>query len=61
MYLVNEPYTFVTNQMKRGDNESSFLSKLLEQNGGNLTTEEDFVAKWITGSMYSGGADTVSG
>jgi len=59
-YLVNEPFSFVKQQMKRGNNEPSFLSKLLEQNGGNLTTEEALVAKWVTGSMYAGGADTVS-
>ena len=59
-YFINEPYSFVKQQMKDGNNKPSFLSKLLEQNGGNLTTEEALVAKWVSGSMYAGGADTVS-
>jgi hypothetical protein len=60
MDLVEKPYAFVRQQMTQGNNEPSYLSKLLENNNGNLSTEEDFVAKWSAASLYAGGADTVS-
>jgi hypothetical protein len=60
MTLVNTPFGFVKQQMKQGENEPSYLSKLLEKNDGNLTAEETFVAKWTSASLYAGGADTVS-
>lgn len=58
--LVEKPYAFVRQQMAQGKNEPSYLSKLLENNNGNLSPEEDFVAKWSAASLYAGGADTVS-
>jgi hypothetical protein len=58
--LVEKPYAFVRQQMAQGKNEPSYLSKLLENNNGNLSTEDDFVAKWSAASLYAGGADTVS-
>lgn len=58
--MVDKPYEFVKQRMKRGDAETSYLSKLLEKNDGNLSPEESFVAKWTSASLYGGGADTVS-
>jgi hypothetical protein len=58
--LVEKPYAFVRQQMAQGKNEPSYLSKLLENNNGNLSTEEDYAAKWSAASLYAGGADTVS-
>ncbi|KAL5501294.1 hypothetical protein ACEPAH_8554 [Sanghuangporus vaninii] len=54
--LIEKPYEFVKQQMTKGTNEASYLSKLLEK--GNLSPEEDFVAKMTAASLYSGGADT---
>lgn len=59
--LVEKPYAFVKQQMKEGKNEPSYLSSLLEKGGKTrLSEEDDFVAKWSSGSLYAGGADTVS-
>lgn len=60
MDLAEKPYAFVKQQMAQGKTEPSYLSKLLEKDDGNITPEEDFVAKWSAASLYSGGADTVS-
>ncbi|KAG2148121.1 cytochrome P450 [Suillus clintonianus] len=55
--MVAAPYQFVKDQMAAGIAPKSFTSALLE--GKTLTEEEDHVAKWCAGSLYSGGADTV--
>lgn len=55
---AEKPFAFVKDQMARGQNEMSFLSRLLEQ--GDMTSEESFVVKWSALSLYAAGADTVS-
>lgn len=54
---ADKPFAFVQHQMARGQNEISFLSRLLEQ--GDLSPENSLV-KWSALSLYAGGADTVS-
>lgn len=44
--------------MAEGNHRPSYLSKLLKD--GDISTEEDYVAKWTAASLYAGGADTVS-
>ncbi|KAL1860863.1 hypothetical protein Plec18170_001377 [Paecilomyces lecythidis] len=53
---AEKPFAFVKDQMARGQNEMSFLSRLLEQ--GDMTSEESFVVKWSALSLYAAGADT---
>ena len=55
--LIEKPYEFAKQQMAKGTNEASYVSKLLEK--GNLSAEDDFVVKMTAASLYSGGADTV--
>ncbi|KAJ9267651.1 hypothetical protein DTO212C5_5890 [Paecilomyces variotii] len=52
---ADKPFAFVKHQMARGQNEISFLSRLLEQ--GDLSPENSLV-KWSALSLYAGGADT---
>jgi hypothetical protein len=56
--LVEKPYRFVKQRMAEGKHRPSYLSKLLKD--GDISNEEDHVAKWTAASLYSGGADTVS-
>jgi hypothetical protein len=58
MDLVEKPYNLVRRRMVEGKYRPSYLSKLLKD--GNISTEEDYVAKWTAASLYAGGADTVS-
>jgi len=58
--VADKPYNFVKQQMAQRTNKPSYLSKLLEQNDGKLSPEEDHVLRWSAVSLYSGGADTVS-
>lgn len=58
--VVNKPYDFVKQQMAQRTNKPSYLSKLLEQNNGILSPEEDTTAKWSATTLYGAGADTVS-
>jgi hypothetical protein len=58
MDLVEKPYNLVRRRMVEEKYRPSYLSKLLKD--GNISTEEDFVAKWTAASLYAGGADTVS-
>ena len=55
--LIEKPFEFVKQQMSKGTNETSYVSKLLEK--GNLSADDDFVVKMTAASLYSGGADTV--
>jgi leucyl-tRNA synthetase len=57
MEVAERPYAFVKHQMARGQNDTSFLSHLLEQK--DLSPDENFVVKWSALSLYTAGADTV--
>lgn len=54
------PYEFVKQQMERTGFFPSFLSNLLQSNPVEHGTEEENIVKWSAGSLYAGGADTVS-
>ncbi|KAI2619924.1 putative cytochrome P450 oxidoreductase OrdA-like protein [Hypoxylon sp. NC1633] len=54
--VTEKPYAFVKHRMARGNNETSFLSRLLET--GESSPEEEFTNKWSTMSLYTAGADT---
>ncbi|KAF9468823.1 cytochrome P450 [Collybia nuda] len=54
--MVEQPYSFVKQQMSAGIAPVSFTSTLLETK--SLTAEEEFDIKWSSASLYSGGADT---
>ncbi|PYH88101.1 cytochrome P450 [Aspergillus ellipticus CBS 707.79] len=55
--VVEKPYEMVRAQMRVGTHIPSYLSSLLEEKK-NLTEEDDLVAKWTAGALYTGGADT---
>lgn len=55
---VNQPYEFVTKQMREKRHKTSFLSQAIENNGSNA--EMAFINKWSALSLFLGGADTVS-
>ncbi|KAE8374971.1 cytochrome P450 [Aspergillus bertholletiae] len=55
---MEKPYQLVKQQMRQGSYSPSYLASLLEQSGGNPTAEEEFVNKWTSVSLYTGGADT---
>lgn len=55
MYLLSVPCP-----QAKGDYVDSFSSRLLKPENGNiLTTEEESIARWVSGGLYAGGADTV--
>jgi hypothetical protein len=56
--VTEKPYAFTKYQMSRGENEISFLSRLLE--AGDSTAEEKHTNKWSAMSLYTAGADSVS-
>ena len=56
--VADRPYEFVKHQMAKGQQETSFVSQLLEK--GDTDVEKNNNIKWAALSLYSGGADTVS-
>lgn len=46
--------------MAQGKHVPSFASNLLDGAGGQMSEEDDFIAKWTAVAIYLGGADTVS-
>ncbi|KAJ3503676.1 hypothetical protein NLJ89_g8327 [Agrocybe chaxingu] len=56
--MTNNPYEWVKEHMKNGTAEVSFVSRLLEAEGADLTPEREHEIKWSAASLYSGGADT---
>jgi hypothetical protein len=57
--VADKPFGFVKQQMAQRTNKPSYVSKLLAQNDGNLSAEEEHMLKWSAASLYGGGADTV--
>jgi hypothetical protein len=60
---VHVPYTFVQNQMTRGVDSASFVSRLLldlQQKNETPSGEEEHIIKWSALSLYAGGSDTVT-
>jgi cytochrome P450 len=57
---VTMPYEFVKQQMAARKNDSSFVSKSIEQarTEGGLGPDEEHAIKWTALSLYLGGADT---
>ncbi|WDK22736.1 hypothetical protein CGRA01v4_14026 [Colletotrichum graminicola] len=55
---VERPYAFVEHQIAQGNNNESFLSRLM--NHGKDTSEDKHTNKWVAASMYQGGSDTES-
>ena len=60
MDVVDKPYRYVKDQMARNSNHPSLVSRLLEQQSRNaaVTPEDEFTIKWVSASLYAGGADT---
>lgn len=56
--VTEKPYAFVKQQLARGKDDMSFLSRLLA--AGDDTPEEKWTNKWSAMSLYTAGADTVS-
>lgn len=58
------PYHFTQEQMKKGENRSSYVSKKILEETGHGTREIDpdveEVIKWSAAIIYGGGADTTS-
>lgn len=58
--VVDKPYAFVHRRMNSGKFQPSYLSNLFKASGYPLVgSEEEIIAKWTAGSLYTGGADTV--
>jgi hypothetical protein len=58
--VVDKPYAFVQRRMNSGKFQPSYLSNLFKASGYPLVgSEEEIIAKWTAGSLYTGGADTV--
>ncbi|KAF8348622.1 cytochrome P450 [Amanita rubescens] len=55
--MVEGPYKFVKEQRDLGTAEPSMLLNLL-QDESNLSASDIYDIKWVTASLYSGGADT---
>lgn len=55
---IEKPYLLVRQQMRRGNYSPSCLASLLEGVSDKWTPEEELIAKWAAGSLYTGGADT---
>ncbi|KZT71079.1 cytochrome P450 [Daedalea quercina L-15889] len=55
--LRDAPYDFVRERMTKGMAGPSVTASLIEENP-NHTVEEDTLFRYMTGSFYSGGADT---
>lgn len=58
--LANWPFAFARHQMKKGNHEPSFVSRLVEQKGSLLSPEEELRIKCSAASVYQAGYDTVS-
>ncbi|KAJ5378228.1 uncharacterized protein N7496_005637 [Penicillium cataractarum] len=57
--VVNKPYAFVRQRMDSGQFQPSYLANLFQASGyPQAGSEEELVAKWTAGSLYTGGADT---
>ncbi|OKP05847.1 O-methylsterigmatocystin oxidoreductase [Penicillium subrubescens] len=57
--VVDKPYAFVQRRMNSGKFQPSYLSNLFKASGYPLVgSEEEIIAKWTAGSLYTGGADT---
>lgn len=54
------PYEFARQEIASGKNEPSFVSEHLEKKGGSMSPEDDEILLASAGSLYAGGADTVS-
>ncbi|RAL04564.1 cytochrome P450 [Aspergillus ibericus CBS 121593] len=54
---METPYRMVQERMANGTQGPSYLSALLEKKE-SLTEEEELIAKWSAGSLFTGGADT---
>lgn len=58
--MVDKPYALVKQRMDRDRFEPSYLSNLFKEAGyPRPGSEEERVTKWIAGSLFAGGADTV--
>ncbi|KAJ3503678.1 hypothetical protein NLJ89_g8325 [Agrocybe chaxingu] len=56
--MTNNPHDWVKEKIRNGTAEMSFVSRLLEEEGADLTPEREHEIKWSAASLYSGGADT---
>ncbi|KAJ7746782.1 cytochrome P450 [Mycena maculata] len=54
--MVEQPFQFVKQEIAAGSAEKSLVSILLD--GKTLSPNEEFDVKWLSASLYSGGADT---
>ena len=54
--LVEKPYAFVKQQLDRGINNGSYLSRLIETSDD--TAQAQFLNKWSCISLYGAGSDT---
>lgn len=55
--VTEKPYAFVKHQLANGQDDASFLARLL--GAGDSSAEENWTNKWSAVSLYTAGADTV--
>ncbi|KAF3391419.1 O-methylsterigmatocystin oxidoreductase [Penicillium rolfsii] len=57
--VMDVPYAFVKKRVESGKFQPSYLANLFKASGyPPIGSEEELVAKWSAGSLYTGGADT---
>lgn len=56
---IEKPYIFVRQQMRQGSYPPSYLAGLVEEGAHKWSPDDELLAKWSAGSLYTGGADTV--
>lgn len=54
------PYAFVKHQIADGSNEPSYSSRLIQEEEGNPSPEQEYITKWSAFSLYGGGVEPVS-
>ncbi|OJJ48126.1 hypothetical protein ASPZODRAFT_2123095 [Penicilliopsis zonata CBS 506.65] len=56
--VAEQPYAFVVHQMGQGNNETSYVSKHIEDLNHKPTPDEEHTIKWTAATMFAGGSDT---
>ncbi|KAI0594821.1 cytochrome P450 [Biscogniauxia sp. FL1348] len=56
--VVETPMEFVRKKVAEGHYEPSYVSSLYDKPNGQVDPQEEYVVKWSSAALYTGGADT---
>ncbi|KAJ8112006.1 hypothetical protein ONZ43_g5491 [Nemania bipapillata] len=59
MEAAGKPLKLAQNKIARGDRTKSFVTEFYDNSGDEISAEDEAALKWVSLSMYAGGADTV--